>query len=120
MRRRPPRASRTDTLFPYTTLCRSRQALLLPAFQYPGPDGPLIHIAIDHILHPVIRYTNTVKEVLDRIANVLYFQEFTTVRMINIEVSGNGAPPDTTLRKDRTSNRLHTSPQCAFPMHFSS
>src|SRR3546814_10555485 len=75
MRRRPPRASRTDTLFPYTTLCRSRQALLLPAFQYPGPDGPLIHIAIDHILHPVIRYTNTVKEVLDRIANVLYFQE---------------------------------------------
>src|SRR3546814_20097654 len=24
MRRRPPRSTRTDTLFPYTTLCRSR------------------------------------------------------------------------------------------------
>src|SRR3546814_4891280 len=24
MRRRPPRSKRTDTLFPYTTLCRSR------------------------------------------------------------------------------------------------
>src|SRR3546814_13204485 len=28
MRRRPPRATRTDTLFPYTTLCRS---LYVPA-----------------------------------------------------------------------------------------
>src|SRR3546814_7246167 len=25
--RRPPRSTRTDTLFPYTTLCRSRQAV---------------------------------------------------------------------------------------------
>src|SRR3546814_14698749 len=32
MRRRPPRATRTDTLFPYTTLCRS---------------GPRVH---DHFL----------------------------------------------------------------------
>src|SRR3546814_15682828 len=29
MIRRPPRSTRTDTLFPYTTLCRSREALLL-------------------------------------------------------------------------------------------
>src|SRR3546814_7617232 len=27
MRRRPPRSTRTDTLFPYTTLFRSREAL---------------------------------------------------------------------------------------------
>src|SRR3546814_10921050 len=27
MRRRPPRSTRTDTLFPYTTLCRSRRDL---------------------------------------------------------------------------------------------
>src|SRR3546814_14985228 len=26
MRRRPPRSTRTDTLFPYTTLCRSSSA----------------------------------------------------------------------------------------------
>src|SRR3546814_3242992 len=29
MRRRPPRSTRTDTLFPYTTLFRSRMELLL-------------------------------------------------------------------------------------------
>src|SRR3546814_14563366 len=28
MRRRPPRSTRTDTLFPYTTLCRSDVAFL--------------------------------------------------------------------------------------------
>src|SRR3546814_9828020 len=30
MRRRPPRSTRTDTLFPYTTLCRSSSALDIP------------------------------------------------------------------------------------------
>src|SRR3546814_17390976 len=29
MIRRPPRSTRTDTLFPYTTLCRSREAVLV-------------------------------------------------------------------------------------------
>src|SRR3546814_16975317 len=32
MIRRPPRSTRTDTLFPYTTLCRSRGTI-------PGHDG---------------------------------------------------------------------------------
>src|SRR3546814_8762362 len=31
MRRRPPRSTRTDTLFPYTTLFRSLRALQVPA-----------------------------------------------------------------------------------------
>src|SRR3546814_13823840 len=31
MIRRPPRSTRTDTLFPYTTLCRSQGAEFLPA-----------------------------------------------------------------------------------------
>src|SRR3546814_12348679 len=30
MRRRPPRSTRTDTLFPYTTLCRSAPAHDVP------------------------------------------------------------------------------------------
>src|SRR3546814_3987153 len=30
MRRRPPRSTRTDTLFPYTTLFRSRRAVGMP------------------------------------------------------------------------------------------
>src|SRR3546814_20146288 len=34
MIRRPPRSTRTDTLFPYTTLCRSR-----PSADPPGSGG---------------------------------------------------------------------------------
>src|SRR3546814_2737555 len=43
MIRRPPRATRTDTLFPYTTLFRSRrpaQARGLCQGQAPGQGGP--------------------------------------------------------------------------------
>src|SRR3546814_6540354 len=39
MRRRPPRSTRTDTLFPYTT--RVRSPCLLAAFS-PRLDGPLM------------------------------------------------------------------------------
>src|SRR3546814_237866 len=33
MIRRPPRSTRTDTLFPYTTLCRSYAHLMTPKLQ---------------------------------------------------------------------------------------
>src|SRR3546814_19171634 len=36
MIRRPPRSTRTDTLFPYTTLFRSFLRLLDPVFRRPG------------------------------------------------------------------------------------
>src|SRR3546814_20083208 len=36
MIRRPPVSTRTDTLFPYTTLCRSYNAII-PAGSYPAP-----------------------------------------------------------------------------------
>src|SRR3546814_2144085 len=39
MTRRPPRSTRTDTLFPYTTLFRSTRPLRR-AFQAPRGDGP--------------------------------------------------------------------------------
>src|SRR3546814_3994969 len=39
MQRRPPIASRTDTLFPYTTLFRSIDALLARARAWPGLEG---------------------------------------------------------------------------------
>src|SRR3546814_4671112 len=38
MRRRPPRSTRTDTLFPYTTRFRSLQAC--PALDRPGRGAP--------------------------------------------------------------------------------
>src|SRR3546814_19951662 len=36
MRRRPPRSTRTDTLFPYTTLCRSLMMLNDTLLAFPG------------------------------------------------------------------------------------
>src|SRR3546814_7886065 len=50
MIRRPPRSTRTDTLFPYTTLFRSRLAGGLPCIETDGrriSDTPALHI------HPV-------------------------------------------------------------------
>src|SRR3546814_5475798 len=42
MVRRPPRSTRTDTLFPYTTLFRSRR---LPCTEAPDPMARIIAIA---------------------------------------------------------------------------
>src|SRR3546814_7921587 len=36
MIRRPPRSTRTDTLFPYTTLFRSSRSLFLVEMRWPG------------------------------------------------------------------------------------
>src|SRR3546814_17786498 len=35
MIRRPPRSTRTDTLFPYTTLCRSRNGFIVATIEHP-------------------------------------------------------------------------------------
>src|SRR3546814_6574660 len=43
MIRRPPRSTRTDTLFPYTTLFRSRDALRLGPARQPSPHDGLGH-----------------------------------------------------------------------------
>src|SRR3546814_4828002 len=44
MESRPPRSTRTDTLFPYTTRCRSSglssPAIMLSTLVLPTPDGP--------------------------------------------------------------------------------
>src|SRR3546814_13048527 len=37
---RPPRATRTDTLFPYTTLIRSTHAFHAMVSNYSGPEAP--------------------------------------------------------------------------------
>src|SRR3546814_2190187 len=37
MTRRPPRSTRTDTLFPYTTLCRSPETAVRAALDLAGP-----------------------------------------------------------------------------------
>ncbi|MCY1536630.1 hypothetical protein D9M68_720930 [compost metagenome] len=47
------------------------QAFLLARFQDLSPDFTLLHIAVNHFLHPVIRDTYREEQVLDRVANVL-------------------------------------------------
>src|SRR3546814_9622999 len=49
MRRRPPRSTRTDTPFPYTTLCRSRMGGVRPPglpLHPRGPGSELLPVAI--------------------------------------------------------------------------
>src|SRR3546814_11093919 len=53
MIRRPPRSTRTDTLFPYTTLFRSRQRMAVaPGCAEMGIDA-LAHIGEPHRVQPV-------------------------------------------------------------------
>src|SRR3546814_1951027 len=47
MIRRPPRFTRTDTLFPYTTLCRSQPA----PDRIVGDHGVQVHL-VEHARHP--------------------------------------------------------------------
>src|SRR3546814_15815110 len=50
MRRHPPRSTRTDTLFPYTTLFRSEEALAFrsPPSRLPNP-GPMSVLRFDNV-----------------------------------------------------------------------
>src|SRR3546814_16866503 len=68
MIRRPPRSTRTDTLFPYTTLFRSAQ--------FPEDAGPLAHpIRPDSYLEIANFYTATIynkgAEVIRMMATIL-------------------------------------------------
>src|SRR3546814_3739046 len=51
MIRRPPRSTRTDTLFPYTTLFRSER----------GDDVPAVHLALVDLLRAVIEARRVAK-----------------------------------------------------------
>src|SRR3546814_1713699 len=50
---RPPRSTRTDTLVPYTTLCRSAAILLMrKPFEQPAADERDRGPAYRHLVHP--------------------------------------------------------------------
>src|SRR3546814_10070302 len=52
MIRRPPRSTRTDTLFPYTTLFRSATAEDLPDASFAGQQETFLNVVgIDDVLH---------------------------------------------------------------------
>src|SRR3546814_11573299 len=55
MIRRPPRSTRTDTLFPYTTLCRSADGRIIWANKaahraYRGQNPDLTSMEVDEVL----------------------------------------------------------------------
>src|SRR3546814_3649974 len=54
MRRRPPRSTRTDTHFPYTTLFRSARRILGPLF---GDDVPSVRAAASDAGVNVVSFT---------------------------------------------------------------
>src|SRR3546814_8151939 len=70
MIRRPPRSTRTDTLFPYTTLFRRYESVdLRPldlTFRSRGDDGPLmLTVAGDSSADKVREYIAVAKEMVD-------------------------------------------------------
>src|SRR3546814_1287023 len=60
MIRRPPRSTRTDTLFPYTTLFRSQVSALASLAKHPGISQVVLAEKLE--VHPV-----TVTQLIDRL-----------------------------------------------------
>src|SRR3546814_5574662 len=59
MIRRPPRSTRTDTLFPYTTLFRSNALQLLGTFQLRADANPQVMATNDYLNSVLIAGTET-------------------------------------------------------------
>src|SRR3546814_9409766 len=118
MIRRPPRATRTDTLFPYTTLFRSDRAGLVTRFQH--VDGVDLHQRFEALcqgrlaaadrtqqiqdllafLEPLGSVTKEADDPLDRFFHAVKFSE---ARIAPDRPVHEDAP------KDRKSTRLHSS-----------
>src|SRR3546814_8542035 len=83
MIRRPPRYTRTDTLFPDTTLCRSRQTDLI-AFAEQGAEGE--------------RLAGRPVEILAGLEHLGAAFDHAAQRLVGVEVVGN--------RRDRAADRV--------------
>src|SRR3546814_865161 len=93
MERRPPRSTRTDTLFPYTTLVRSgvranyrrgneeKRAELTALFEKLGPNG----YSIEHVGSPVQDGAKAMNEMWDQYGGVC------TTELVELIVNGNEA-----------------------------
>src|SRR3546814_9591124 len=106
MIRRPPRSTRTDTLFPYTTLFRSEHRLHPGAFAADQFANTLVLIAIGHdasggcVNAKLMFYGSTANivkrpDIAFRIYAIFGYDE---------------------ERKDRKSTRLNSSQSCAYSM----
>src|SRR3546814_2080929 len=66
MIRRPPRATRTDTLFPYTTLFRSDRAGLVTRFQH--VDGVDLHQRFEALCQRRLAAADRTQQIQDLLA----------------------------------------------------
>src|SRR3546814_4800027 len=95
MIRRPPRSTRTDTLFPYTTLFRSD----LRAFRFGRrPGGPAVGVP------PMTSLLQTLKSRFDNRPDSEHGQALTRVAMLVVVLA---------YLQDRKSPRLNSSHYCA-------
>src|SRR3546814_35898 len=69
MRRRPPRSTRTDTLFPYTTLFRSSVLTIVIAFLIAFPTGVLAALYLEEYA-PKNRWTDLIEVSINNLAAV--------------------------------------------------
>src|SRR3546814_16094332 len=108
MNRRPPRSTRTDTLFPYTTLFRSVAARFLMWFVMVGCDGaprPALHTysAPRALANDASLITSTITTTHDR--NPADCDDRYSRRAVRHLAAG----PHRLLRADRKSTRLNSS-----------
>src|SRR3546814_5000178 len=120
MIRRPPRSTRTDTLFPYTTLFRSRQHLRLPALRRPRavlvggktngglPEGRRFFLPCRRPADPcpTLRHESVVHRHAGDSVNALGLEPFGLLREAR-QVLGRAGRSGST--QDRTSTRLNSS-----------
>src|SRR3546814_4122780 len=99
MIRRPPRSTRTDTLFPYTTLFRSEEVC---GIMDGLPDGPVFRSLPGEEPYP---------ELMNRGA----IQEIRAIEPDAVVVKGD-LTSDGTQEQDRKSTHLNSSHSCASRM----
>src|SRR3546814_10210085 len=106
MIRRPPRSTRTDTLFPYTTLFRS----LLEGFRVLAPFWIFENLVIEGTCETDHRCEHAFHIVGDAVGTVIQ-NNWVTDFNAAVKVNGkDGRYPDAgIIRRDRKSTRLNSS-----------
>src|SRR3546814_8385546 len=114
MIRRPPRSTRTDTLFPYTTLFRSG---FYYDFAREAPFTPADLAAIEQRMHEIVDRDEPIRrEVWDREEAIRYFTSIgEKYKAEHIETLPQGEEISI-YRQDRKSTRINSRHQCASRM----
>src|SRR3546814_5619191 len=126
MIRRPPRSTRTDTLFPYTTLFRSlefdvdRHAILDQIERVAQRRHALVLSGIELANSCRIHIRQQAPAIGGAVdAQVMHQPEFAG-RKLHVEFQPMRAQPDTGVeREDRKSTSLNSSNKCAYRMLYS-